>query len=117
MLKHFIRKPKYPIICNISGHVIGAKSERSFSKQIVETNVELGKSYDVVDSSGEGWAFLPEHMVISPLTFKKKWFKKEIVELFNNRSNKSYNEKYSTKSLPNKRFDRILAEIVELLKP
>jgi len=71
----------------------------------------------MIDSSGEGWAFWPDQMAISPLTFKKKWFKKEVIELFNNRINTSENVRYSSKSLSTKRFDRIFKELVELLKP
>ena len=117
MLKYFVRKPIYPIICNIDGYVIGAKSEKTFLKQLAETNVEIEKTYSLIDSSGEGWVFLPDLMTISPLTLKKKWFKKEVIDLFNNRINTSEKIMYSTKSLSSKRFDRIFKEIVELLKP
>ena len=117
MLKYLFRKPRYPIICNIDGYVVGAKSEKTFLKQLSETNVELEKSYDLLDSSGEGWSFWPDKMAISPLTRHKKWSKKEVIELFNNRINASENIMYSTKSLSSKRFDRIFKEIVELLKP
>lgn len=117
MLKYFARKPRYPIICNIDGYVIGAKSEKTFLKQLAETNVEIEKTYSLIDSSGEGWVFLPDLMTISPLTLKKKWFKKEVIDLFNNRINTSEKIMYSTKSLSSKRFDRIFKEIVELLKP
>ena len=63
--------------------------------------------------------FLPQHMAISPLTAKKKWTKKEIITLYNNRENPSSGEKqYSEKSLSAKRFDKIFTDIVEmLLKP
>jgi hypothetical protein len=35
------------------------------------------KNYIVIDSNGEGWSFVPEHGVISPLTMLKQWSKLE----------------------------------------
>jgi hypothetical protein len=60
--------------------------------------------------------FLPKHMAISPLTIKKKWFKKDIIALYNGRKNTGSDEnQYSNKSLSAKRFEIIFKDIVELL--
>lgn len=117
MITYIFRKPKYPIICNIDGYIFGAKSEVSFLKQIDYVEMDPDKNYDLIDISAEGWWFLPNHMAISPLTMKKKWFKKEIISLYNNRKNSTDGKTYSEKSLSAKRFDNIFNDIVELLKP
>jgi hypothetical protein len=50
------------------------------------------------------------------LTAKKKWLKKEIISLYNNRENpNSGGNQYSEKSLSAKRFDKIFTDIVDLL--
>jgi len=60
--------------------------------------------------------FLLKHLAISPLTTKKKWFKKEIIALYNGRKNPTSNgNQYSEKSLSAKRFEKIFTDIVELL--
>jgi hypothetical protein len=59
---------------------------------------------------------MPEYMVVSPLTFKKQWFKKEIITMFNSRINSSREDVlYSEKSLSSKRFERVFGDIVDLL--
>lgn len=116
MLNYFFRKPKYPVICDIDGYVIAAKNEKSFVKCLSEVNQDSDKTYNLLDSTAEGWAFMPKHMLVSPLTFKKKWTKKELTSIFNSRKNVSSEAaQYSEKSLSSKRFERIFADIVELL--
>jgi hypothetical protein len=117
MVSYLFRKPKFPILCNVDGFIIAAKSEKSFRRQINVMDVRPDKFYDVVDVSGEGWVFYATHMVISPLTVKKRWFKKEVIALYNNRESSSrQNERYSEKSISSKRFDEIFRDIVNLLE-
>ncbi len=114
MLTYIFRKPKYPIICDIDGHIIGAKSEKSFLKQMNEIQFIPEKTYNLIDISGEGWWFTPDKMAVSPLSMRK-WFKKDIITLYNNRKNSIDGMKYSVKSTSSKRFDKIFRDIVELL--
>jgi hypothetical protein len=109
------RKPKFPIICDIDGWVIAAKSVLGFEKQLSTHNIYKLSRYPIVDITGEGWSFYPEQMAISPLTTKKKWFKKEVIAIFNNRKNNASNITYSEKSISAKRYDKIFQDIVELL--
>ena len=109
------RKPKFPIICDLDGYVIAARSLAGFEKQLSAYNFCKGSGYPIVDIAGEGWSFYPEHMMISPLTAKKKWFKKEVISIFNNRKNNTSGITYSEKTISAKRFDKIFKDIVELL--
>jgi len=116
MLNYLFRKPKYPVICNIDGYVIAAKSEKSLVKYLSEVELDLKRTYNLVDSTAEDWVFSPEHMFVSPLTFKKKWSKKDVISIFNNRINSSSEEvQYSEKSLSSKRFEKVFGDIVDLL--
>jgi hypothetical protein len=110
------REPKFPVICDLEGYVIAAGSKSSFEKQVSTYDKLKNIAYPLIDISGEGWSFYPEHMMISPLTMKKKWFKKEIIAIFNNRKNNASRVTYSEKSLSAKRFDQIFQDIVDLLK-
>ena len=74
--KSVFRKPTFPIICVIDGYVIAAKSIAGFEKQLSVYNIGKETRYPIIDVTGEGWSFYPEHMAICPLTTKKKWFKK-----------------------------------------
>jgi hypothetical protein len=115
-LSYVFRKPIYPVICDIDGYVIAAKSDKSFVKRLSVVKLVSDKTYNLVDSSAEGWVFMPKHMLVSPLTFKKQWSKKEIISIFNNRINSSSDGvQYSEKSLSAKRFERIFGDIVDLL--
>ena len=109
------RKPKFPIICDVEGNVIAAKSISGFEKQLTAYNMSKGSRYPIIDITGEGWSFYSELMIISPLTTKKKWFKKEVITIFNNRKNNISNVTYSQKSISAKRYDKIFQDIVALL--
>ena len=116
MLAYIFRKPKFPIICDFDGILVAAKSESSFTGLLDKFEIDIEKSYPLISVSGEGWMFLPQHLAVSPLSTKKKWFKKDIIALYNGRKNPiSDGNQYSNKSLSAKRFEKIFKEIVELL--
>ena len=116
-ISFLFRKPKFPIICNFDGIVIAANSLKSLEMKLKKIQIDSEEYYDIVDVTSEGWDFSAKHMVISPLTIKKKWFKREIIELYNKRENTSkQGTEYSIKSLSSKRFGKIFTEIVDLLE-
>ena len=116
MLNYMFRKPKFPIICDFYGIVVAAKSEVSFTRQLDKLEIDIEKSYPLISVSGEGWMFLPQHLAVSPLSAKKKWFKKDIIAIYNGRKNTgSDGNHYSVKSLSAKRFEKIFKDIVDLL--
>ena len=97
--------------------MIAAKSGKALERKLKKIPIEPEGYYDVVDASNEGWSFSAKYMVISPLTIKKRWFKKDVIDLYNNRENSSnQDKKYGLKSISSKRFDKIFNEIVELLE-
>lgn len=116
-ISFMFRRPKFPVILNLDGVVIGARSPRSLEKALLKAGLDPAKVYEMVDSTGEGWCLYTEQMIISPLTVKNRWFKKEVIGLYNNRKNAPEQDvKYSEKSISSKRFDRIVNQIVDLLE-
>lgn len=114
-ISFIFRKPEFPIICDLDGLVIAAKSKAALEKQLSVREYPKESSYSVIDISGEGWVFHPDIMAISPMTAKKRWFKKEVIAIYNNRKNIISKAVYSQKSIAAKRFENIFIEIVELL--
>ncbi len=111
-VNYFFRKPVYPIICNINNNLIAAKNKNAFERAISKYNLNE-KNYDIIDRSGEGWSLYTDQMTISFFTLKKNWTKKEIINLYNNSENVI--EKYSEKSLSNKRYYEVFEDLIELI--
>jgi len=109
--------PAFPIICEIGDIIVGAGTGEQFEKEILSLDLPAGEHLPIVDVSAEGWELSVDHMVITPLTIKKRWTKKEVISLFNNSSlAKKSQVEYSMKSLSSKRFDKILTELVEHIR-
>ena len=117
MIKYLFRKPVFPLICDAEGVLIGADSLEDFADQVAVLDLPAAAQLPVVDASAEGWAFHTDHQVVSPLTFKKRWTKKEVIAMFNSSSAaRKLGGQYSERSLSSKRFDRIVSEIVALIR-
>ena len=116
-IKYVFRKPKFPIIINLDGHVIAA-TQQNLLTQLRQFELTLKTCYEAIDKSGEGFGLYVYDVcfAISPLVVKKKWTKVELIRLYNNRKNKVGEKIYSEKSLSSKRFDKILSDINNLLK-
>jgi len=116
MIQYLFRRPVFPIICDLDGALIAARSHRGFVPQVGQADVQPGKHYTVIDATGEGWSLVSDCMVVSPLTFRKRWTKKRIIELFNNSDTAAKaGMAYSTRSLSSKRLARVVADITALV--
>ena len=115
-LRYLFRKPAFPMVTNIEGHFIGTNTPKDLIIKLGKIPLDQEKSYDMVDSTGEGWSLYSPKMVISPLTMKKRWTKREIIKLFNDRENTELakGKKYSEKSLSSKRLDKIIFDLVDI---
>jgi hypothetical protein len=117
MIRCLFRSPDFPLICDAGNVLLGAVSPQDFADQAATLNLPADANLPVVDASAEGWVFNTEHVVVSPLTTKKRWTKKEVITLFNgSREAGKLGTQYSERSLSAKRFDRIITEIVELIR-
>jgi hypothetical protein len=50
MLNYIFRKPKFPVICDIDGYIIAAKSEKSFVKHLSGVKLDPEKTYNLMYS-------------------------------------------------------------------
>jgi hypothetical protein len=116
MIRFFFRRPKFPVICDVKGVLVGAETARKLYDQLNSIELSAGEQIPLIDATAEGWVVDIEHMIVSPLTFKKHWTKKEVIELFNkSKTAREAGLEYPLSSLSSKRFDRILGEIVSLI--
>ena len=115
-VRYWPRKPRFPIIVDTERGLIGALSAAECSRRIARLGpFESDDATPVVDSTSEGFGFYPRIMVISPLTTKKRWTKAEVIALYNDRK-KPNALAYHPGSLSNRGFDRIVHEVVQLLR-
>jgi len=117
MIRCLFRSPEFPLVCDAGSVLIGTSSLQDFAVQVATLDLPPGGNLPVVDASAEGWVFNTEHGVLSPLTTKKRWTKKEVIAMFNGSDAAiTLGGQYSERSLSAKRFDRILTEIVKLIR-
>ncbi len=113
-----MRVPRFPVLGEVDGLVIGARSDAQLQKSLAELDLSGHDVVDFVDSTAEGWSFRSKLMVFSPFTVHKRWTKREVIEMFNaSRTAQTLGVSYSERSLSSKRFDRIVNEIVDLMDP
>jgi len=115
LITYAFRRPVFPIIVEIGGQVIAARSKQALEKKLSDIVLAPGRAYDGVDSAGNNWVLYSDSMILSPLTFRKRQTKLELIRLVNGRTNKSLDEKpYSEKSLAAKTFARVFEDLVNI---
>ena len=115
MIRYMFRSPKYPLIIDIDGHVVAARSGQGLEKKLSSMELSPGRIYDAVDSTGQTWSLLWDSRFLSPLTGKKRPTKLQLVKLVNGRKNRSKDEKrYSEKSLSAKTLEKVFDDLVKI---
>ncbi|MDZ4347187.1 MAG: hypothetical protein U1E51_32665, partial [Candidatus Binatia bacterium] len=110
------RKPRFPIIVDTGRGFVGALSGPECAKRIAQLGpFGSEESMPVVDATAEGFGFYSKMMLISPIVTKKRWTKTEVIALYNDRKKPDAPE-YRPVSLSNRGFDRVVYELVELLR-
>lgn len=112
------RKPKYPVLVVSDKELFSAFNIKQLARRCMSSMPIENKNYiQVVDSTGEEFWYSPDQNVLSPGFAFKRWTKKRIVEAFNSSTNAlKLKQEYSIKSLSNKRLDKIVRDICELLR-
>ncbi len=115
MIRYQFRKAKFPLLLESDTIVVGAQSDGELNSLIKKLTFKNKGVYQVIDASGEGWSYYPEHNVLTPLTINKRWTKKAIIEFYNSsiKVDKT-KEEYNVGSLSNRKLTTIIEEIVIL---
>jgi len=114
-VRYAFRRPRFPIVCAVGSELISAGSAASFQRQVERLDLQGNKVLDIVDATGEGWAFHVELMIVSPLTLKKRWTKSAVIRLFNESENaRRIGGAYPKTSLSGKTLMRIIVDVAAL---
>jgi len=114
-IQYAFRRPRFPIVCAVGDELISAGSPAAFQGEVERLDLEGGKVLDIVDATGEGWAFHVDLIIVSPLTLKKRWTKSAVIRLFNESENaRRIGGKYPETSLSGKTLTRIISEVAAL---
>lgn len=113
MTQFVFRLPRYPIIVETDLPVKVAFDHSELL--LITTNYSFSDKtkYTIVDASSEGWEYLPEQDIISPMVFgaSKRWTKKRIIDLYNLSRAKEAKTPYLCRSLSNKTVSNIIEDI------
>lgn len=114
-VQYAFRRPRFPIVCMVGKELISAGSPAAFQRQVGRVDLQGGKVLDIVDATGEGWAFHAEMMIVSPLTLRKRWTKSAVIRLFNASENaRRIGRAYPETSLSGRTLTRIIADVAAL---
>lgn len=115
MIRCMFRRPVFPIIIEIDGLVISARSTQGLEKKLSRITLTPGRRYNGVDTTGGTWDLYVDGMMLSPLTLRKRPTKKELIKLVNGRTNKTQDETpYPEKSLSAKTFEKVFEDLVNI---
>lgn len=112
------RSPIYPVIVLAEDDIWPANNINELgSVCYVSEPPKDRESIKVVDSRGEEFLYLPDQVALTPGIKRKKWTKRQFIELFDNSETaKEKNLQYSQKLLPNKKLTTIVADICSVLR-
>ena len=110
------RRPRFPIICKISGELVAGENLQQFERRLGNVDLSVADSFDIVDGTGKGWVLHPDLSAISPLTLDRRWTKSRVIEMFNTSANaQRMGLQYPHPSFANRRLDMVIREVVDLL--
>ena len=116
-LKFVIRRPRFPIICQIGEELVAGDTLQQFERRLRKVDLTADDTFSIVDGRGEGWALHRDFSAISPLTVDKTWTKARVIEMFNRSANaQRAGLQYPQRSLANRRLDMVIRDVAELLE-
>ena len=114
-VQYAFRRPRFPVIYAVGNELHAATSSVALRRQLERLELPGAAVIDLVDVTGEGWAFYSDLMIVSPLTLKKRWKKIEVIRLFNESANaRRMGAVYPEAYVPRRSLERIIAEIAAL---
>ncbi|WP_206680835.1 hypothetical protein [Endozoicomonas acroporae] len=112
MMNFVFREPDFPLLIESDDKLLSAFNLEELIQKVRDYDFKLKNTYTVIDSKGEGWTYIHDIDAISPLTIKKRWYKKEIIELCNQFISDD-SLKFIGRSLSSKTLPKLITEILE----
>lgn len=114
-VQYAFRRPRFPVIYAVGNELHAATSSVALRRQLERLELPGAAVVDLVDATGEGWAFHSALMIVSPLTLKRRWKKIEVIRLFNESANaRRMGAVYPEAYVSRRSVERIIVEIAAL---
>jgi hypothetical protein len=115
-ITYVFRRPRFPLICEIDGRLIGAQSAAEFRRRLARLDLSSHKKFTAIDAKGERWMLLPDMMAVAPEFAIRPARKIEIIRLFNeSHTAKDAGLSYPEHVIGNRRLDIIVHDLVVLI--
>ena len=115
-VQYAFRLPRFPVIYAVGNELLTAPSASVLQRQLEHLGPLDATVLDLVDATGEGWAFHVSLRVVSPMTLKKRWKKIDVVRLFNGSNNaQRIGVGYAEANIPRRPLVRIIVEVAALV--
>jgi hypothetical protein len=114
-VNYIFRLPRFPVIFDSGQVLFPAKSKAQLERGIEKLGIRDEKKRDIIDSSGEGFAYYPKIEAITPSIGIRKWKKLQLIDLYDSRRPPEKPSMRRT-SLGSRTLEDIVCEIVELMQ-
>ncbi len=113
-MNYIFRLPKFPVILDSGDRLFAANSKAQLERRIERLEIKDERRRDIIDASGEGFAYYPKIETITPSIAVRKWKKLQIIDLHDARRSENTPAMRRT-SLGSRRLEDIVYDAVELL--
>jgi hypothetical protein len=111
-----VRRPRFPLICEIDGCLFGAQSSDEFRRRLARFDLFSHKEFKAIDANGEKWMLMPDRTAVAPEFVIRRARKIEIIRWFNeSRTAKESGRRYPEHVIANRRLDTIVRDIAGLI--
>ena len=114
-MNYIFRLPRFPVVLDSGEKLFPAKSKTQLEIWIEKLAIKDDRRRDIIDASGEGFAYYPKIETITPHIGIRKWKKLQIVDLYDSRRTTESPVMRRT-SLGSRTLEDIVSEAVELLQ-
>ena len=114
-MNYIFRLPRFPVVLDSGEKLFPAKSKAQLERWIEKLEVKDDRRRDVIDASGECFAYYPKIQTITPHMGIRKWKKLQIIDLYDSRRTPESPAMRRT-SLGSRTLEDIVYEAVELLQ-
>jgi hypothetical protein len=117
MVYYLFRVPGIPVHEKTDSFILSASIKGELNDILKKGKSGDKDSYAVIDATGEERSSVEYHQALSPLTYRKKLSKKEIMQLVNAcMICNGREEQYICSSISNIRIDQIVGELADFCK-
>ena len=114
-MNYIFRLPRFPVVLDSGEKLFPAKSKAQLERWIEKLAIKDERRRDIIDASGEGFAYYPKIQTVTPHIGIRKWKKLQIIDLYDSRRLPESPVMKRT-SLGSRTLEDIVYETVELLQ-